>query len=331
MLNVFAAALSVVAGVGWVGWRTRTGQDRAVRELVEARSDAGSNLVVYTRAGRRGLKDAGGNFVPLGTYSRIASSSPVADNLLYALAEPSRVIARSEHGAESSAFRYRYAYKETSTIAGSDDVETILAVEPDLVFVHGGSPKNRYARIREAGVYVFDLGSMLGVDALVEDILQMSALLGRPERGRVLADRFRRRLARVAQNVAVGARPTALYLSVYGGKIYGGTVGSSYHDLLHFSGLNDLAAERFRGWPRFSPEDLWVMNPDVVVTQKGMGVVLCGLTGLAELRACAEKAPSEQEGALWGIVELEPALLSLPSLDMLEAVEAIYESVHGER
>lgn len=279
------------------------------------RATAGEH-VVY-RGARRGLLDAGGVFVPLARYERIVSGSVVTDSLLLALSEPERVVSFTRYSAVDSPHRYRYSGKPRVTPAR---VEQIVELEPDLVLLHGLGSAERIARLREAGVTVFDLGSMLGLETLLPNVRSVGLLLGREQRAQTLAKRFDARMRRVAAFVDESQRPGALYVGLHGDKLYGGTRGTSFHDVLEAAGLRDVAATEFDGWPAYTSEQLLRLNPQVVVTTAGSERSLCQHPGLAQMRAC-------QPGGR--VVGVDRSLISAPSLDMLDAAEAVFEAVHG--
>jgi iron complex transport system substrate-binding protein len=288
-----------------------------------ARSTRPITLAAGTRVvreqGRDGLIDASGRFVPLGNYRRILSGSTVSDSLLHALCEPDRILAYTRYSAEESPYAYRFAGRPT--FADLSNLEALVARKPDLVLVSNIGPSEHVARLRQVGLTVFDLGEMRGLSTLLPNIVTAATLLGRPEEGVRLARRFERRLRALAQDIPEQRRPSGLYVSVYGDSIYGGTDGSSYHDVLTAAGVRDAAAARYDGWPRYTSEELLALDPELVVTHEGMGKLLCAHPGLSRLRACG--------GASGRIVELHGQLIGDPGLAMLDAAETVYEAVHG--
>jgi iron complex transport system substrate-binding protein len=265
------------------------------------------------------IADATGVRFPVSRYRRIVSSSSVADSLLFELIEPDRIVAVSAYGAEHDPRGYRYAGKRT--IASLEDVETILGLDPDLVIVNNVAEHARVSRLRELGVPVFDLGPLEGLESFLGDVTVLSELVGERERGRHLAEAFRARMRRVAIDVPIARRPRALYVSALGGHIYGGTAGTSQHDVLVSAGLVDAGAERFRGYPEYDPESLLAMDPDLLITRDGMRGEICAHPGLHALRACSEPASR--------ILELDGDLLDDPGFGMLDVAERIRARVHG--
>jgi iron complex transport system substrate-binding protein len=242
----------------------------------------------------------------------------IADHVLWELCEPERLIAVTERTKDSAHFGYRH--RGRAAIGSPADLEPILALDPDLLFInHFGDP--RYAaRLRERGITVFDLGEMRGVETLLPNIRVIGALLGDPARAEALAQSLERRLAAVAVGVPRDARPRGLYLSTYGKQLYGGGAQTSYDDVLRYAGLVNAAAPLHRGWPALGPEQVLSMDPEVLVTKRGMGAELCRFPGLERLRPCRGRGR---------IAELDTELIDDPGLPMLEVAEALHAQVHG--
>jgi len=278
---------------------------------------ASAIAMVVLGDGRRGIRDASGVVAPLARYTRIASASLIADQVLWELCAPERLIAVSDRSKSSAQFGYRH--RERAALSSPADLEPILALDPDLLFInHFGDP--RYAaRLRAHGITVFDLGEMRGLSTLLPSIRVIGALLGEPERAEALAHTLERRLQVVAADVPTPARPRALYLSTYGKQLYGGGADTSYDAVLRFGGTVNAAAG-YRGWPALNAEQVLSLNPELLVTRRGMGADLCRFPGLERLRPCSGRGR---------IVELDPELIDDPGLPILELAEALREQVHG--
>jgi iron complex transport system substrate-binding protein len=176
-------------------------------------------------------------------------------------------------------------------------------------------------RLRDAGLVVFDLGPMWGVTTFLHSASAMGWLLGRPEAARDLADHFLMRLEAVAKHIPRAQRRAAMYVAVYGSQMYGGTRGSSFHDVLSYAGLVDVAAKDFQGWPTISPEVLLTLDPELIVTHTGMRAAFCDRTDLAQLKAC---------GRGGSVIELDAARLNDAGLGMLETAELLHRAAYPE-
>lgn len=259
------------------------------------------------------LADATGAVIPPGPYRRIASGSTVADRLLVDLCDRARVVAFT---AASAGGPDADRYAAEGAIASIDDVEAIAALGPDLVLVHNVADRRRVERLRDAGLTVFDLGPLEGRRSLPEDVRLVAALCGATG-GDAYVARFDRRMRAIADRLPADARRSAIYLTVYGDRLFGGGAGTSYHDVLEAAGLRDAAAARYDGWPQYAVEAVLELDPDVVVTRAGMREPICGHPVLSRLRACPD-----------GLVEIDGDLLDAPGPGMLEAAEAVHRAVY---
>jgi iron complex transport system substrate-binding protein len=264
------------------------------------------------------IVDASGRRIAVRPYHRVVSASPLVDHLLLELVEPGRIAGVSAYTARQDRDRHRFA--GFPTVERLDELERIVALRPDLIVVNDFQAAGPVARLREAGIPVLDLGAMTGVASLLEDARMLATALGVSARGERYAATLERRFEAVADGVE--APRSAAFVNLFGDQLYGGATGSSYHDLLVYAGLRDVAAEAgFTGWPRYGTEQLLALDPEIVVTRPGMEGPLCRAPGLAALRVC------RGEGRF---VAVEPMLLDDVGPGMLAAVEAIHDAVYGD-
>lgn len=260
--------------------------------------------------------DASGAEIPVRPYSRIASASTISDRALLALIEPPRILAFTAHISGEDLAPHRFEGK--ARIERIDDLEGIVALEPDLLVISTFTDPRRVARLRDAGLTVLDLGEMRGLESYLANVRLLAAVLGVPERGERYAEGFARRMRQVAADVPREARKTAIYLGAHGGIVFGGTRDTSYFDVLESAGLVDLAAAKYRGWPRLDAEQVLSLDPEVLVTQEGMRAVFCVDGALGRLRACRTGQ----------VVEAPAALLRDAGEGMLDAAEWLREAVY---
>ena len=266
------------------------------------------------------IEDARGRAVPVADYKRIASLNTVGDHLLLHLVEPERIVSVTGHTLQSHPEGWRFG--DRPGIARSDQLEQLFAVRPDLVLASKFADEALLERVRERGIVVFDLGEMRGVATTLANIGALGALLGQRERAKTLERAFLRDLAALDAAVPDAEMPPGIYLSVYGDAFFGGTDGSSYADMLHYGGVRDLAPEHgFREWPRYSPEQLLTIAPPLIVTQEGMGTLICGHSLLSDLPACG---PEGQ------ILEVPGEYHSDPGLGLVEGAAGILTLLHPD-
>ena len=73
---------------------------------------------------------------------------------------------------------------------------------------------------------------MLGWETLQKDIRVLENYWCEPQRADAMVQRLQRRLQHAASHIPATERKTAMWLTINGGKMYGGSRGSSYHDML---------------------------------------------------------------------------------------------------
>lgn len=267
------------------------------------------------------VTDARGKPVPIAPYARIVSLNTVSDHILLELVEPGRLV--SITGLTRDTHPRAWRFGERVSVGRSDQLEAIVALQPDLVVVSQFADEAFMARLRESGIRVFDLGPMEGVRTTRANITTLGHLLDIPDRAAALSRRFERELAGLASRVPEAAHEKGLYLTVYGDTLYGGTTGSSYADMLHYGGVHDVAADfGHTGWPQYTPEAVLAMDPPLIITGSAMRTALCSHSTLRQLKACA---PGGR------IVELDAASQADPGLGIVDSAEAVLAAVHGDR
>lgn len=266
--------------------------------------------------GGRALRDATGALIPLVDYQRIASGSLLADPVLLLLSSPDRIVAFSSRAPLA---RDAHRYSGKPSVDATRQIERLLELKPDLVLVSSLGEHAWVQKLRDSGLVVYDLGPMWGVGTFLQNLSAIGWLTGHPESGAEVAGHFRARLEAIARHVPATARRGALYLNVQGTQLYGGTRGSSYHDVLSYAGLIDVAAKDYQGWPSYSPELLLSLDPELIVTHAGMRSALCERGAFGRLRACGPRG---------GVIEVDLQLLSDAGLGMLEAAELVHHAAY---
>jgi len=279
---------------------------------------------VITTPGSKSLTVVGadGVAVPVGNYQRIVSGSTVVDHILMHVVEPERIVAVTWWGAEKLDGGFRFGAKPR--LRSLESIEPIIVLRPDLVITHNyDGDLKRIARLRDAGVAVFDCGQMRGWSDLRDNLREVGQLLGQETRAAEVERDLRRRLHAIAGNIAPESKRSGMYLSIYAGRLFGGTIGSSFHDMLTFAGVIDAAAAAgYKDWPQYDIEELLALNPELIVTRTGMTAELRAIAGLERVRALRDPK---------GIVELSSALVEDPGFGLLPAAEAVHAAVYGDR
>jgi len=266
----------------------------------------------------RSVEDAAGKLVAVRDYVRIVSTSTIADQVLVEVVDPSRLLAVSAHTLRGPDAR---RYREKIGVERARDIETIIELRPGIVFINSFVDERQVERLRNAGLTVFNLGVMRGVDTLLTNIEQIATVLAVRAQGNALAEQFMGELEAVSADLGPDERERGLYVGIHGDRLYGGTKGTSFHDILVAGGLDDVAEEAgFVAWPAYTNEQLLSLDPPWIITNPGTEETLCRHPGFAVLSAC-------RAGKIRAI---DTHLLTDPGLGMVDAARAVRAAVYGK-
>lgn len=291
--------------------------------LVAVASGFALTALVQTRVssavapGTSTVTDATGTKVAVREYSRIVSTSTIADQVLIEIIDPARLLAVSAHTRRTQKSE---EYSDKIGVERARDIETIIELRPDIVFINNFVDRRHVERFKDAGLNVFDMGEMRGLQTLPSNIRQVAAVVGVPARGEHLAERLLTELRAVSADIPEAERKRALYVGIHGDRLYGGTEGTSFHDVIVAGGVIDVAAEAgFHSWPAFTNEQLLSLDPPWIITNRGTEEALCRHPGLESLQACK----SDQ------VRSIETDLLTDPGLGMVDAARAVHTAIYG--
>jgi iron complex transport system substrate-binding protein len=301
---ITALALATLAGVNWsvpadAGVAHPTPQPNAITQVV----------------------DASGIAIPVRDFQRIVSASTVADGLLVELIDRRRVLAFTSYSMNQGWERQRFA--GAAAIDTINDLEAILNLKPDLVLASLHGSEQQVARLREAGIAVFNLGEMRGVEGFLRSVRSLTQLLQIPQQGQHYSATFSRRLQRIAGQLPESGRKSVAYVAVFGSKLYGSGRNTNYEDVFRYAGVIDRGAEHYENFPEYSAEQVLQLDPDLIVAREGTQEALCRYPGLAGLRACRDPIHS--------ILELPESVISSAGPEMLLAAEAVHDFAYDAK
>jgi iron complex transport system substrate-binding protein len=199
--------------------------------------------------------------------ARIVSLTLATDEMLAAMADHRRILGVTTFAADPA----------ISSVAGlvadipnklEMNVETILALRPDLVLVANWSDAGPIQQLRDAGVPVYLMASGLTIRSIEEKISRLAELVGEESRGREMVRAMEEKLSAVARRVST--LPAEKRLSAIDYATWGSAQGrgSSWEEMLGRAGLingaEGLASDEWGQVP-LSREKLLRLDPDILV------------------------------------------------------------------
>lgn len=195
---------------------------------------------------------------------------------------------------------------------GQVELETLLALKPDLLLLWPGSvPEAQQAQLRSFGMPLY-VGEPHDLQALAEQFVEVGRLVGAEARGRELRDRFTMRLAELQQRYRRDP-PLAVFYQVWNEPLY--TLGGRQivSDALRVCGARNVFADLQLPAPQVNVEAVLGRAPEVI---------LAGSDAELQRWQAWPQLPAVRLGQLWSVPDKG---LERPSFQMLAATEQLCE------
>ncbi|WFL76696.1 ABC transporter substrate-binding protein [Altererythrobacter arenosus] len=192
---------------------------------------------------------------------RIVSLNPCTDAILVEVADPQQVLALSHYSQDpnSTSMELEKAQQYRS-ISGT--VEEVSALDPDVILASSFISPATSAALADLGFSVERFGIASEIDASFEQIRQIAAVAGHPERGEALIERIEQALAANAAGAGERSIATVLWQP---GEIVPGEQALISH-LMRNAGFASHSAALGLGQADYlSLEQLLAMPPDLLL------------------------------------------------------------------
>jgi iron complex transport system substrate-binding protein len=214
------------------------------------------------------VMDDGGSPVTLAAKPvRIASLTMFTDEVLLELVDPSRLVAVTTFAVDPAISNVT-AKAEGIPHKLAMNVEILVSLKPDLLFVANWTEADKVKQLRDAGISVYLTGTGVTVDDIEEKIARVGQLVGEPAKTAKLLGGMDARLAAVEKRLATV--PADKRLSVVDYTVWGAAQGkgSSWDEIVRRAGLvngvGGIAADAWGQVP-LSKEKLLEIDPDILI------------------------------------------------------------------
>ena len=149
------------------------------------------------------------------------------------------------------------------------DCESLLALDPDIVFTTGMSnigSDGPFAELIAAGICVAEIPSSESIAAIQEDILFIGDSFGMHEEGAAIVDEMQSRIDNVAAiGETITDKKSVLFEIACLPNIYSFGTGCFLNEMLELAGAENVFSYH-EGWLAATEESAIAANPDVILT-----------------------------------------------------------------
>lgn len=214
---------------------------------------------------------------------------------------------------------------------GSPDMEQLLAIRPDVLFVSNLSlydQESPYQQLIDNGVCVVCVPTSDSIADIQSDIAFVAAVLGETEQGEKLIADMQAEINRIAEIGAAITEKKTVYFEISAAPyMYSFGTDVFLNELIELIGAENILADQ-SGWLSVGEESVVAANPDVILTN--VNYIDNPVQEIKD-RSGWDVLTAVQDGAVYYIDNMAS---SLPNQNVVKALkqmaEAIYPEYYGE-
>lgn len=197
---------------------------------------------------------------------RIVSLLPSATEILFAVGAGERVVGVDRYSDYPAEVVERVREGRITVVGGIADpsIETIVALEPDLIFAGHKEIQGAAVNSLEAkGLTVIALDPK-NVTQLYESILLVGKLTGQTMEAEEVVSAMKEKIQSVTQKTS-GLTKVRVYYEVWNDPLMTVGPGTWMHDLIEMAGGENIFADSSAAYPQIGSEAVVQLNPDVII------------------------------------------------------------------
>lgn len=262
------------------------------------------------------ITDSRGNVTQLDKEPmKVVSLSPNITEIIYALGRGDRLVGRT-------AFCDYPQEAQNVTVVGDFiewNFETILALEPDVVFASALNTEENEKKLKELGVQIVFLTQNESFESVYETIGMVAKVLNAEEKSEEIIKEMQQAVSDVQNSVGGLNKPTVYYVVGYGEYgDYTATGETFIASMLEMAGGDNIAAD-ITGWV-YSLEKLMENDPYMIFCSEDAKTAFQQTNGYKELTAV-------KEGRIYAIDE---NILMRQGPRLVEGLKKLAEIIHPE-
>lgn len=247
---------------------------------------------------------------------RVVSLAPSLTESIYAVGAGEKLVGVTTYCDYPEAARAVEKIGDTQT----PNIERIVALKPDLVFVSTGSQLEAFMNTLEQkniSVYVMDTK---GIEDAIDDLVSLSELLGTPLEPAVeLSFALEERVKRVVARSSATSRPQT-FVQISNEPLF--TIGkdSFLTEVIAKAGGESVTKDVPSAYPKLSKETAAAMNPEVII--------LSDSEDNREANAVFKNSDAVKNGRVYRI---NADIISRPGPRLVDALEQIAAFLHSDK
>ena len=193
---------------------------------------------------------------------RVISLAPATTEILFALGLDDEIVGVSQY----CNFPEKALTKEQVGSMSSPNIERIMALKPDIVFMTGLEQEPTIAKLRQLNIKVF-VSDPPNIEELYSSIDNMGRLVGRENEAAEIISRMKADIAAISDKVApipLNERPK-VFVEIWNNPIMTAGKGSYIDDLINIAGGINIAGDTKRPYSYFNVEEVIKRNPDCII------------------------------------------------------------------
>ena len=204
------------------------------------------------------------------------------------------------------------------------DIEKIVSLKPDLCLAtKDGNPKHIVDKIVSLGIPVYVINPR-NLQQIMDTITGIGSLLHAEQAAADLAIDMKKRIERVQAKVKKGSFRPRVFFQIDAEPLFSAGTNTFIHELIELAGgINTAAGET--SYPRYSWEDILVLQPEVVLISSMAG-------GLAPEDLLRSWKKWDQLSAVKNdkVFVVEADMFDRPTTRLLDGLEMIAAIIHPE-
>lgn len=203
------------------------------------------------------------------------------------------------------------------------DVEAIIALNPEIVFVSALEQEGSAAQLKKLGIRV-EVIYPKSLSELTKEILRLGEISGNSKQAAALVDDMEQSLAQVKAKTDGKTKPK-VYLEIYRDPLMSVSDASFVGELIETAGGDNIFPTLERDYARVNPEAVIKAKPDIMIcySQDSLQNIMA--------RKGWQDIPAIRNGKIYFEKDISPDIIQRATPRSIDGIWALYKLFHGEK